>query len=63
MFVFPGSIEKAHTAMSVHCHDIACCGVSFSDGGKWLCAGDLSGGVWVMEGNNNKSLYNCLVRK
>lgn len=47
--------------MSVHCYDIACCGVAFSDGGKWLCAGDLSGGVWVMEENNSKSLYNCLV--
>lgn len=59
--IISGSVEKAHNVVSVHCHDITCCGVAFSDGGKWLCAGDLTGGVWVMEENNSESLYNCSV--
>ena len=47
--------------MSVHCYDITCCGVAFSDRGQWLCAGDMAGGVSVMQGSNRKATYNCSV--
>ena len=45
----------------MRCHDITCCGVGFSDGGEWLCAGDLAGGVWVMQGSKKEAVYKCSV--
>ena len=59
--VYSGSVKKVQIALSVHCHDITCCGVAFSDGGQWLCAGDLTGGVWAMQGRNSKATYTCSV--
>lgn len=51
---FPlGSVAKLHPSHTLHGYDISCCGVGFSESGWSLAAGDLGGGVWVMEGENN----------
>ena len=57
-----GTIKKLSTSSSVHCHDIACCGVAFSEGGGWLCVGDLAGGVWAMQGTSTNSTHKTSVR-
>ena len=57
----PGSVRKLNTSSSISCHDIACCGVAFSDGGEGLCAGDLAGGVWAMEENTAYSIHKTSV--
>ena len=56
-----GAVKGVNPAYSISSHDISCCGVAVSDCGKWLCAGDLAGGVWVMHGTDAKYTYKTSV--